>query len=89
MMAREEQIIKQVEIYTNDVSNLAEWRSDGWEICDDYEYVEKAFINGANWADKTLIEKVCNWISQSYTSGVLDWKNCDSIIEDFKKAMKE
>lgn len=49
-MTREEQIIKQVEIYTNDVSNLAEW-SDGWEDYDDYKYVKKAFINGAKWAD--------------------------------------
>lgn len=87
-MTREEQIIKQVEIYTNDDSNLAEW-GDGWEDYNDYKYVKNAFINGANWADKTLIEKVCEWISQSYTSGILDWKNCDSIIEDFKKAMEE
>lgn len=87
-MTREEEIIKQVEIYTDDTSNLAEW-SDGWEDYDDYEYVKKAFIKGAKWADKTMIEKACEWISQSYTSGVLDWKNCDSIIEDFKKAMEE
>ena len=87
-MTREEQILKQVEIYTDDVTNLAEW-SDGWEDYNDYKYVKKAFINGANWADKTLIEKVCEWISQSYTSGILDWKNCDSIIEDFKKAMEK
>lgn len=38
---------------------------------------------------KEMIMKACEWISQSYTSGVLDWKNCDSIIEDFKKAMEE
>ena len=49
-MTREEQILKQVEIYTDDVSNLAEW-SDGWEDFNDYKYVKKAFINGANWAD--------------------------------------
>ena len=87
-MTREEQIIKEVEMYTGDVSNLAEW-SDGWEDYNDYKYVKKAFINGAKWADKTMVEKVCEWISQAYTNGVLDWKNCDSIIEDFKKAMEE
>lgn len=49
-MTREEEIIKQVEIYTDDASNFIEW-SDGWEDYNDYKYVKKAFINGANWAD--------------------------------------
>ena len=47
------------------------------------------FNEGVEYAKKILIDKACEWISQSYTSGVLDWKNCDSIIEDFKKAMEE
>jgi hypothetical protein len=38
-MRREEQIIKQVEIYTNDALNLIEW-SDGWEDYNDYKYVK-------------------------------------------------
>jgi ABC-type transporter MlaC component len=36
-----------------------------------------------------FIKKGKEWISQSYTSGVLDWKNCDSIIERFCKAMEK
>lgn len=48
-----------------------------------------AFLQGALVAQQELIEKACEWISQSYTSGVLDWKNCDSIIEDFRKAMEK
>lgn len=47
-----------------------------------------AFLQGASVAQQKLIEKACEWISQSYTSGVLDWKNCDSIIEDFRKTME-
>lgn len=137
-MTREEQIIKQVEIYANDVSNLAEW-SDGWEDYNDYKYVKKAFINGANWADnnprmfkgqtdkmeereiafmdwwlenhkgklptfadaiawadKTMVEKVCEWLStetysytwvsyDQYESGVM----IDKFLNDFRKAMEE
>lgn len=56
---------------------------------DYYNGLIQGFKDGAKLADKTLIEKVCEWISQSYTSGILDWKNCDYIIEDFKKAMEE
>lgn len=78
IMTREEEIIKQVEIYTDDVSNLAEW-SDGWEDYNDYKYVKKAFINGAKWADKTMIDKACEWL-----------ENCAVVdIEEFKKAMEE
>ena len=51
--------------------------------------VAELLKDGAKWADKTMLEKACEWISQAYTNGVLDWKNCDSIIEDFKKAMEE
>lgn len=89
-MTREEEIMQQADRYTDDSSNYAEWSDDGgWSESNDMELIKKAFINGAKWADKTIIEKACEWISQSYTSGVLDWKNCDSIIENFKKAMEE
>lgn len=97
-MTREEEIIKQVEIYTDDVSNLIEW-SDGWEDYDDYEYVKKAFINGAKWADKTMIEKACEWIKENidtYAKVVINPKShypeivmCDSFEKSFKKAMEE
>lgn len=36
-----------------------------------------------------MIEKTCKWIGQAYTNGVLDWKNCDDIIDNFRKAMEK
>lgn len=53
------------------------------------EFVSEACMRMAKRIERELIEKACEWISQSYTSGVLDWKNCDSIIENFCKAMEE
>ena len=51
-MTREELIKKQAEIYTDDASNYTEWTDDGgWTDSDDKEFVEKAFIEGAKWAD--------------------------------------
>lgn len=50
-MTREEQIKKQADIYTDDASNYAEWSDDGWSDTNDIELVEKAFIEGAKWAD--------------------------------------
>lgn len=89
-MTREEQIIKEVEMYTDDVSNLAEW-GDGWEDYDDYKYVKKAFINGAKWADKTMVEKACEWLNKTlyiHTEEIEDkhWneiKTFDWVTSDF------
>ena len=51
-MTREEQIKKQADIYTDDASNYAEWSDDGgWSETNDIELVEKAFVEGAKWAD--------------------------------------
>ena len=49
-MIREEEIKKQAEIYAYNRDNYVEW-SDGWTDSDDIEFVEKAFIEGAKWAD--------------------------------------
>ena len=51
-MTREEQIKKQVDIYTDDASNYTEWSDDGgWSNSNDIDLIEKAFIEGAKWAD--------------------------------------
>ena len=51
-MTREEQIKKQADIYTDDASNYTEWSDDGgWSNSNDIDLVEKAFIEGAKWAD--------------------------------------
>ena len=49
-MIREEEIKKQAEIYTDNRDNYVEW-SDGWSAHNDIKFVEKAFIEGAKWAD--------------------------------------
>ena len=54
-MTREEEIKKQASIYTDDASNYTEWTDDGgWTDIDDKEFVEKAFIEGAKWADNNI-----------------------------------
>ena len=51
-MTREEQIKKQVDIYTDDASNYTEWSDDGgWSNSNDIDLIEKAFIEGTKWAD--------------------------------------
>ena len=52
-MTREEEIKKQAEIYTYNRDNYVEW-GDGWEDHNDIKFVEKAFIEGAEWADNNI-----------------------------------
>ena len=60
-MTREEQIKKQADIYTDDASNYTEWSEDGgWSNSNDIDLVEKAFIEGAKWADNNTKSP---WIS--------------------------
>lgn len=53
---------------------------------------EKAFQEGAKWADKTMIEKTCNWMKeqvyQEYGSGPLERLIPDTRIDEFRKAME-
>ena len=58
-MIREELIKKQAEIYTDNRDNYVEW-SDGWAAHNDIKFVEKAFIEGAKWADNN---PKSSWIS--------------------------
>ena len=52
-MTRKEQIKKQADIYTDNASNYTAWSDDGgWSVTDDIDFVEKAFIEGAKWADE-------------------------------------
>ena len=52
-MTREEEIKKQTEIYTDNRDNYVEW-SDGWAAHNDTKFIEKAFIEGAKWADNNI-----------------------------------
>ena len=45
---------------------------------------EKAFQAGARWADKTMIDKACQWLIRGGY-----FVNSNETIEDFRKAMEE
>ena len=51
-MFREYEIEKQASLYTDDADNYLEYSDDrGWTDKNDKEFVKKAFIEGALWAD--------------------------------------
>ncbi len=51
------------------------------------------FVVAAQWADRTMIEKVCDWMKeqvyQEYGGGPLERLIPDTRIEEFRKAMEE
>lgn len=85
-ITREKQI-KQAEIkYSNDT------------LLDGCDYIgqvakQEAFIAGARWADKTIIDKACKWLSDNKDNYIIDIEGeiliDDQIITDFRKAMEE
>jgi len=52
------------------------------------------FESGAKWADKTMIDKACEWLEKHVedfmppTNSLHDYNTCE-LIHFFKKAMKE
>lgn len=58
------------------------------------DIAKESFIEGAQWAYKTMIDKACNWLKQNakdyvvtcYDEGEL---NDEDLLNDFKKSMDE
>lgn len=73
-MTREEQIQKLIDKET-DIDNYGSL---------DYQI---GVCDGVRLADKTMIEKACEWLSIYYPN--IDRMGIDDFIERFKKAMEE
>lgn len=54
----------------------------------------QGFVRGAKWADKTMIDKVCEWIKENLPNRMYD-RNCcldnftEYLIEDLRKYLEE
>ena len=46
------------------------------------------FIQGAEWADKTMINKACEWLKENIEGGVHP-QSAYGFVEKFRKAMEE
>lgn len=76
-------MIRREEIITEAKKHECDWGID----VDRFD-VPDIFTKGAEWADKTMIEKACQWLQEEVLNaykGVV-W---EQIIEDFRKAMEE
>lgn len=76
-MTREQEIEQQTFVY--------------YETCSDEDIAKsKGFIQGAKWADETMIKKACRYLDANFPEidSVGTWYK-KSFIEEFKKAMEE
>ena len=71
-MNRQEEIVKQAVKEQSQLYQQPEWRA--------------GFISGANWADKTMLDRACEWLSIYYPN--IDRMGIDEFITAFRQAMK-
>lgn len=62
---------------------------------DKYKEFKDGIIWGVKWADKTMIDKACEWMNKNITNyqsdmmGYIEYSQINDIIQDFRKAMEE
>ncbi len=67
-----------------------------WDDVSEQSKFEDGFIEGAKWADKTIIDKACEWLEDidyvmqyHYSEDGCTFFNKDKFIKDFRKTMEE
>lgn len=83
-MTREEEIMKAARVYADGIA----------QHLPNKKYCEEDFIAGVKWADETMINKACEWLTRElcYTARGNNLFNnktaTDEFVESFYKAMK-
>lgn len=58
----------------------------------DPEFIDESYLqglqDGARWADRTMLDKACEWL-KSFLEGPMGEGLAKSIIEEFCKTMEE
>lgn len=99
-MNRQEQIEAAVDKYTDNLANYLEYCDDGWEDKTDIDYVERAFMAGAIYADEhpneglVNIDKVCEYLANHIDKGLViyndnTWLKRDEFIKKLKKEINK
>lgn len=98
-MTREEQILNKAIDYSEIEENFVEYDDCG-DVCNDKDFVEKAFIEGAKWADENPqgmskmrkdYELLFMLKKKELIQKACEWlEDCAVVdIEEFRKAMEE
>lgn len=89
-MTRKEEIRNASVAYNEKCGKFLVIGGDG--ILSEEEYLEfnknPSFIAGAEWGDRTMSDKACEWLDRYFENKVFKTQR-ESIINDFKKYMEE
>lgn len=98
-MTRKEEIKNEADVYAEKHGFRVPYDgSNNFYDKTDVKASTEGFITGAKWADKTMIDKACEWLKEN----IKDYLSCDGysdapgfkqyvsedFYEDFKKAME-
>lgn len=72
-MSRREEILNKAVKEQSQLYLSPEWRA--------------GFISGANWADRTMLKKVCEWLEPRLTARIGS-EDADEFITAFRQAME-
>lgn len=73
-MTREEEIRNEAKLKCHDIAGEVDYKSSA---------AYDGFVMGAEWADKTMIDKACEWLNKGGY-----FVNNKETINDFKRAMR-
>ena len=86
MKTREEEIRQMAKSYTQVI----------YDSLDDFSDITDAYVDGAKWADKTMIDKMLKWMEcidfemdYQYSEDGYTFFDADKFINDFRKAMED
>lgn len=69
-------------------SYLENYNGDSYEASAEREDIGTACNAAINWADKTMIEKACNWLAPVFKD-LAGYYSGAELLDDFKKAMEQ
>ena len=75
---------------------LEQYNVDGYEAYAEKEDIEHACESAIQWADETMIDKVCQWLNNNFrvssfdsTKIVTNFSNMYDLIDSLKQAAKK
>ena len=64
------------------------FKGQGMENEELKENIQLAILDGAVWADKTMIDKACEWLKKHINDYLVKGRDIDYMFDDFRKAME-
>ena len=67
---------------------LEQYNGDSYEAYAEKEDIARACQNAIEWADETMLDRVCEWVKKHYIEYAHNRLGQEYIIEDLREAMK-